>query len=108
RAKVRLGDLELVAGAATAEPEGDVRVAIRPERVGLEPAGATGENRVPGTVERTVYVGATLQVFVRLATGATIQAWLPNLGGGVPHEQGAAVVAHLPVDALRVVPDAAV
>ena len=31
-------------------------------------------------VERTVYVGANLQVMVRLATGATMQASIANTG----------------------------
>ncbi len=36
---------------------GDVKAMIRPERVVVEPHGATGENRLPGMVEHAVFVG---------------------------------------------------
>ena len=77
---------------------------IRPERVGLEPAGATGENRIPSMVERFVYTGPTLQVIVRLGPGVSLQVMVPNDGGATPYSQGAAVSAFLPPDALRVLP----
>ena len=107
RLRVRIGDLEVLAAAASGAVPGVARIAIRPERVVIEPAGATGENRVPAIVERTVYVGASLQVVLRLASGATLQAWVPNLGVGVPHAPGTSVAVHLPVDAIRVLPDPA-
>jgi hypothetical protein len=53
-------------------------------------------------VERVVYVGATTQVFVRLAHGDSLQATVPNQGGDVPFQQGTPVTVHLPPDALRV------
>jgi spermidine/putrescine transport system ATP-binding protein len=102
RLRARVGDVELLATSGAGLDRGPARLAIRPERVVIEPAGATGENRVPAIVERTVYVGASLQVVLRLAPGASIQAWVPNLGGGIPHEPGTPLVAHLPSDALRV------
>ena len=34
-------------------------------------------------VERVVYVGSTMQVIVHLASGQTIQAWVPNRGEGL-------------------------
>ena len=37
---------------------GETRVVIRPERVRVEPYEATGENRVPGMIERVVYLGS--------------------------------------------------
>jgi ABC-type Fe3+/spermidine/putrescine transport system ATPase subunit len=82
--------------------QGDVRVVIRPERVRLEPHGTPGENRVPGMVERIVYLGSTTQLLVRLAAGETIQAVIQNVSDGTPYEQGTPVSAHLPADALRV------
>ena len=55
--------------------------------------GTTGENRVPGMVERVVYVGSIMQVIVHLAPGQTIQAWMQNDGGeGLPYGQGTPVV----------------
>jgi hypothetical protein len=53
-------------------------------------------------VERTVYVGASLQVMVRLATGAALQASVTNTGAAASWMQGTPVVAEIPPDALRV------
>jgi hypothetical protein len=53
-------------------------------------------------VERVVYVGATLQVILHLASGETVQAWIPNDGDAQTRSSGDAIVAHFPVDALRV------
>jgi ABC-type Fe3+/spermidine/putrescine transport system ATPase subunit len=82
-----------------------VKIVIRPERIRLEPAGTTGENRIPGMVERVVYVGSTMQVIVHLAPGETVQAWIQNQGEDLPYEQGGSVAVHLPSDALRVLID---
>jgi spermidine/putrescine transport system ATP-binding protein len=102
RCKVRLGDFQLLAGQGESDARGEARIVIRPERIGLEAQGATGENRVPGMVERVVYVGSILQVIVHLAPGQTLQAWIQNQGEGLPYEQGAPVTVYLPPDALRV------
>ena len=42
---------------------------IRPECVELAEAGLTGANRLPGMVDRTVFLGSTTQVMVRLPQG---------------------------------------
>ncbi len=105
RCKVRLGDFPLLAGQGESDARGDARIVIRPERVNLEAQGVTGENRVPGMVERVVYVGSILQVMVHLAPGQTLQAWVQNQGVELPYGQGAPVTVHLPVDALRVLVD---
>ncbi|MGQ0668151.1 MAG: ABC transporter ATP-binding protein [Actinomycetota bacterium] len=102
RCRVQLGEFELVAARGETDARGDVRLVIRPERVKLEAHGTAGENRVPGMVERVVYVGSTMQVIVHLAPGPTLQAWVQNEGGGLPFGQGAPVSVHLPADALRV------
>jgi spermidine/putrescine transport system ATP-binding protein len=107
RGRVRLGEFELVAAKGDTDASGDVKVTIRPERVRLEDHGATGENRVPGMIERVVYVGSTLQVIVHLAPGQTLQAWVPNEGAGIPFEQGTPIAVHLPADALRMLTDTA-
>lgn len=107
RGKVRIGDFELVAAKGDTDATGSVKVTIRPERVRLEDHGTTGENRVPGMIERVVYVGSTLQIIVHLAPGQTLQAWMPNEGSGIPFEQGTPITVHLPADALRMLMDTA-
>src|SRR6266513_2442327 len=69
RCKVRLGESDLLAGAGEPDARGPVKITIRPERVRLEEQGTTGSNRVPGMVERVVYVGSIMQVIVHLASG---------------------------------------
>jgi spermidine/putrescine transport system ATP-binding protein len=105
RARVRLGDYELLAGTGDTDLRGEVKVTIRPERIRLEDHGSAGENRVPGMVERVVYVGSTLHVFVHLASGSPLQVWVHNEGGEIPFSQGSAITVHLPVDAVRVLGD---
>jgi spermidine/putrescine transport system ATP-binding protein len=82
-----------------------VAVVIRPEWVRLEPYGTTGENRLPGMVERLIYQGSTTQLVLRLAHGEALQAMAQNQGSPLPWRQGTAVAAHLPADALRVLAD---
>jgi len=101
-ATVRLGEFELVATKGDADLRGDAKIVIRPERVQIEEHGSIVGNRVPGMVERVVYVGSTMQVFVHLASGQTLQAWVQNTGGGIPFQQGEAITVHLPAEALRV------
>jgi spermidine/putrescine transport system ATP-binding protein len=103
--RVRVGEFELVAGEGESDTLGAAKITVRPERVDLQPTGTSGENRVPGMVERVVYVGSILQVFVTLAPGQRIQAWIQNEGGEVPFASGMAVAVHLPREALRVLPD---
>ncbi len=105
RARIRIGEFELLAAQGDTDARGDVKVVIRPERVRIENHGSTGENRVPGMVERVVYVGSTMQVILHLPPGQTLQAWVQNEGEGLPYEQGTAVSVHLPPDALRLLVD---
>ena len=53
-------------------------------------------------VERTVYVGANLQVMVRLVTGEQLQVSVANTSDAVVYERGAPVSVHLPVGDLRI------
>ena len=109
RCRVRLGEFELTAGQGERDARGDAKIVIRPERVRLEDAGTAGANRVPGMVERVVYVGSTRQVIVHLAPGGTLQVWVQNQGeGSLAYQQGSAVTVHLPAEALRVLQDAVV
>jgi spermidine/putrescine transport system ATP-binding protein len=102
--RVRLGEFELVAGKGEPDAIGDVKLSIRPERVELRAAGTTGENMIPGMVERIVYVGSAMQVIVNLAPGEKIQVLVQNEGDDLPFRQGTAVAAHVPPHALRVLP----
>ncbi len=108
RCRVRLGEFELRAGRGDQSISGATKVTIRPERVRLENHGSSGENRVPGMVERWVYLGNSVQLIVRLATGEKIQVLVQNTGDSIPFTQGTPVHAHLPADALRVLVDSGV
>jgi spermidine/putrescine transport system ATP-binding protein len=103
--KVRLGDFQLVAACGDTTARGRIRIVIRPERVRLEDHGTPGDNRIPGMVERVLYVGSIIQVVVHLAHGESLQAWMQNRGGDPPFQQGTPVSVHLPPDALRVLVD---
>jgi spermidine/putrescine transport system ATP-binding protein len=102
RARVRLGDFVLVAASGDWEADGDVKVVIRPERIQVEDGRTDGENRIPGMVERTVYVGPTMQVIVQLPEGRVVQAMIPNRGEEHGFAQGTPVTLHLPPEDLRV------
>ena len=103
--RVRLGDFEFTAARGDHTARGPIRIVVRPERVLLEDQQTSGENRIPGMVERVLYVGPVIQVLVHLAHGETLQAWIPNRGGDPPWQQGTAVSVHLPPDAIRVLVD---
>jgi spermidine/putrescine transport system ATP-binding protein len=107
RCRLRLGEFDLEAAGGDTAATGEVRVVIRPERVQLEPYGTTGHNRIPAMVERLVYQGPATQLVVRLANGESVQALVQNRGQPLPWQQGTAIAAHLPADALRVLPDSA-
>ena len=83
---------------------GETHVVIRPERVVIEPYEASGDNRVPGMIERVVYHGASDQLVVRLATGNLVQALFVNDGSQREWSQGTPVQVHFPAEALRVLP----
>jgi spermidine/putrescine transport system ATP-binding protein len=99
---VAVGDFRLRAACGDLTASGPVKIVARPERVNLVEHGDERGNCLPGMVERTVYVGASLQVMVRLATGAQLQASITNTGGADGYPQGTPVSVHIPADALRV------
>jgi spermidine/putrescine transport system ATP-binding protein len=99
---IRVGEFTLQAGCGDVDARGPVKVVARPERLELLEHGTGRGNCLPGMVERTVYVGASVQVIVRLATGATLQASIVNTGGADGYRQGTPVAVHVPPDALRV------
>ena len=103
--RLRVGDFLLDAEGGELRATGNVKLAIRPERIHLHPHESDGPNRMPGMVERLVFVGSTTQVFLRLANGAALQALMRNDGEGLPYSQGTPVSVALPAGALRVLPD---
>jgi spermidine/putrescine transport system ATP-binding protein len=102
--RVKLGDVTLRALGGAVGERGDARAVIRPERVRVEPYESTGENRVPGMIERVVYLGSSEQLVIRLASGEVVNASIANDGSARDYAQGTAVQAHLPAEALRVLP----
>jgi spermidine/putrescine transport system ATP-binding protein len=103
--RVELDGFELRGSAGATDVTGPAKIVIRPERVELEPHGTpAGPNRLPGMIERVVYVGSVIQVIVRAATGDALQALVQNTGKGVAYEQGTPVQIHRPAEALRVLP----
>ena len=108
RCRTKLGDFVLHASRGDVHGRGETRVVIRPERVRIEAYESSGPNRVPGMIERVVFLGSVQQLVVRLATGDVVQALFVNDGMQRPYAQGAAVQVHLPAEELRVLrPDAA-
>jgi spermidine/putrescine transport system ATP-binding protein len=106
-AVLRLGDFLLDAAEGDLSLTGDAKVTIRPERIRLEPHGGNGDasaggNRVPGMVERLVFLGSDTQVIVRLAPGELVHALIQNQGDAPPFRQGTPVSVVLPSEALRV------
>ena len=75
---------------------------MRPERVRVEVPRKTGENRLPGRIERVVYAGAHLPARRHPRQGEHIQCMLANDGVDASFERGAPVSVYLPCEALRV------
>jgi spermidine/putrescine transport system ATP-binding protein len=105
RCKVALGEFQLFAANGEVSTTGETRIVIRPERVRLESHGSSGENRIPGMVERVVYLGNGNQIIVGLAHGERIQALVQNTGDELAYRQGDPVQAYMPAEALRVLTD---
>jgi spermidine/putrescine transport system ATP-binding protein len=99
---VKLGDCVLTAGFGGQEAPDRAHAVIRPERVRIEEFGAAGPNRVPGMVERLVYLGSATQVMIRLAAGVQVQALVQNDGRAADLAQGTPVHVYLAPDALKV------
>jgi spermidine/putrescine transport system ATP-binding protein len=105
RCQVKLGDAVLFVDSEDTHAAGAAKLCIRPEKVTLEPFGSMGDNRAPAMVERSVFLGSSTQVYVRLAAGPTLQAQLNGDHSPVALTQGTPVHVHLPAKALRVLPD---
>ena len=101
---VRIGDRVFRCGQGELDTVGDVKVMIRPERIVIEPHAETGDERLPGIVERSVFLGGSHEVHVRVLGGELMKATVANDGSPTPVslEPGAAVSLRLPPAALRV------
>jgi len=99
---LRVGERTLRATAGATGARGAVKAMIRPERVAVEPQGTAGDNRLPGMVERAVYVGAAHELHVRLVGGGLLKATIRNDGSVFAYEEGTPVTLYLPPDAVRV------
>jgi spermidine/putrescine transport system ATP-binding protein len=100
--RIRVGDFALTARQGETDASGSVKVVIRPERVVIEPYETPGENRIPGMVDRLVYMGPTMHLIVHAAGGAPLQAMIPNRGDENRFPPGTPVTVFLPADSLRV------
>ena len=99
---LRVGERTLRAERGQTDSSGTVRAMIRPERIRVEGQEGSGENRLPGMVERAVYLGTTNELHVRLVGGDLVKATIPNDGGPAAYAEGAPVTVHFPAEALRV------
>jgi ABC-type Fe3+/spermidine/putrescine transport system ATPase subunit len=100
--KVRYGEFSLEAQAPAGHDVGPARAVIRPECVELAEAGLTGENRLPAMIDRTVFLGSTTQVMVRLPQGAVLQSLMANTGAAERYTAGQPVTVCLPSQSLRI------
>jgi len=102
RRSVRYGEFTLEAQAPAGHAAGVARAVIRPECVELAEAGLTGANRMPGMVDRTVFLGSTTQVMVRLPHGAVLQSLTTNNAASGAYAAGQPVTVCLPAESLRI------
>jgi mannopine transport system ATP-binding protein len=107
---IRLGDDVVIdtPGAAhglegSAKAGDRVRLALRPERLGLTARGAGGKNALPGRIETSVFAGAFDLHLIRadFGSGEIIQVQIPADGKRVPFAMGELVDVIAERDGLR-------
>jgi spermidine/putrescine transport system ATP-binding protein len=104
---LQIADRRFRAEKGEVAARGDLKAMIRPERIGVEQHGAAGDNRLPGLVERSVFLGGAYEVHVRVLGGELLRLTVTNEGDSLGFEPGTAVTLYLPPDALRVLTPAA-
>ncbi|MGH6816225.1 MAG: ABC transporter ATP-binding protein [Hyphomicrobiaceae bacterium] len=67
---------------------GPAVIAVRPERLALGAAAAGLDNRLPGTVEFVSYLGASIDVHVRVSPAERIVISQPNRADGLVPKEG--------------------
>jgi putative spermidine/putrescine transport system ATP-binding protein len=79
---------------------GRAALALRPERVEIGPVPPAGlDNRLPGTVEFVSYLGALIDIHVRLSASDRLVVQIANREGGFAPEVGQAVHVGWPASA---------
>ena len=85
------GRFETEAGVAIACRDGALgpgTIALRPERLALGAAAAGLDNRLSGTVELVSYLGASIDVHIRVSTKDRVVVSLPNRADGALPKEG--------------------
>jgi len=77
--------------AITAAPGGPATLALRPERLLIAPPPAAVDNNLPGVVEFVSYLGATVDLHVRLSAQERVVVEVPNRAGSQVPRVGEAV-----------------
>jgi spermidine/putrescine transport system ATP-binding protein len=103
---VKYGEFSLEAQAPAVGAQAARRAVIRPECVEVQEAGLTGANRLPGMVDRAVFLGSTTQLMIRLPHGAVLQSLVTNSARRDDLAAGHPVTVHLPSQSLRVLASA--
>ena len=100
--RVLLGSVPVQASSPAGFADGPGRAVVRPEAVRLADVGESGEGRLPGLVERTVFQGSTTLVHVRLVHGPSMQVLVTHAHGVEAPKEGSPGTVVLPPGALRV------
>jgi spermidine/putrescine transport system ATP-binding protein len=101
---LKIGERSFRAEQGATDTRGPVKAMIRPERIELEPHDTPGDNRLPGLVERAVFLGGSHEVHVRIVGGDLLKATVSNNGRPLDFtlEEGSSITLHLPPSGLRV------
>jgi putative spermidine/putrescine transport system ATP-binding protein len=95
------GGLPLVcAGGSMGSKDGHDVLALRPERIEIAASPLSGlDNRLPGTVEFVSYLGALIDIHVRLSPADRLVVQIANREGGFSPEVGQSVHVGWPASA---------
>ena len=92
------GGIRLACGSGLFAPSGETALSIRQHDVAILPKGRSGQNHVPATVTRQVYLGSHRDCLVTLPGGEQIRAAIPPTS---KFEPGAEVTAFFPPEHCR-------
>ncbi len=97
----------LAVRCASQTSSGPASLALRPERLTLTPGPTPGfDNSLPGTVELVAYLGAALDVRVRLSPSDRVVVQLPNRANGPAPAEGETMHVAWPAEAGMVFAEA--
>ena len=83
-------------------------IALRPERLALGAAAAGMDNHLTGTVELVSYLGASIDVHVRVSAADRVVVNLPNRADGTVPQKGDTIDVGWPAAAAVVLAEDAV